>query len=135
MKIRRARPKDASSIAALAASFGLDYPGMESDPAWVAEDGGRIVGSVCLMRHPDSVELVALGVDPAFRRLGLAGRLVRALLDETDGVVHLATIIPDFFARCGFVRTEDMPAGMRKDPSWCEGCDRTRCAVMVWKAR
>lgn len=135
MKIRKAHPEDAPRIRALAASLGLDYPGIESDPSWCAEDGGRVVGSVCLMTHPASLELAALGVDPAFRGRGLGRRLVRALLDDTAGDIHLATIIPDFFALCGFVRTGAMPAGMLKDPSWCEGCDRTRCAVMVRKAR
>ena len=135
MKIRKARPEDGPGIRALAASLALDFPGMESGPAWCAADGGRVAGAVCLMIHPDSRELVALGVDPAFRGRGLGGRLVRALLDETEGDVHLATVIPEFFAPFGFVRTEAMPAGMAKDPSWCEGCDRTRCAVMVRKAR
>jgi len=135
MKIRKARPEDWPKIRALAASLGLDYPGMESDPAWCAEDGGRVVGSVCLMTHPDSLELVALGMDPAFRGRGWGRRLVRALLDETRGDIHLATIIPEFFARNGFVRIETGPPGMAKDPSWCEGCDRSLCAVMVRKAR
>ena len=127
--------EDAPRIAALAASLGLDYPEMESDPAWVAEDGGRVVGSVSLMTHPDSLELVALGVDPDFRGRGLGRRLVQALLQATPGDVHLATIIPDFFTGRGFARAESAPAGMEKDPSWCEGCDRKRCAVMVRKAR
>ena len=135
MKIRKARREDGPRIRTLAASLALDYPGMESDPAWCADDGERIVGSVCLLSHPDSLELVALGVDPDFRGRGLGKRLVEALLGETAAYVHLATVIPDFFAACGFVRIDDMPAGMRKDPSWCEGCDRSRCAVMVRKAR
>jgi N-acetylglutamate synthase-like GNAT family acetyltransferase len=87
------------------------------------------------MTHPDSLELAALGVDPAFRGRGMGRRLVEALLEETPGDVHLATIIPDFFGRCGFVVIETMPPGMAKDPSWCDGCDRSRCAVMVRKAR
>ncbi len=135
MEIRRARQEDAARIAALAAFLGLDYPGMESDPAWVAEAGGRIVGSVSLMSHPDSLELVALGVDPKFRGRGLGRRLVLALLEATKGDVHLATVIPEFFAGCGFVRTGSPPPGMAKDPSWCEGCDRGRCTVMVRKGR
>jgi len=135
MRIRKARKKDAPRIAALAASLGLEYPGVESDPAWVAEEGGRIVGSVSLMKHPDSLELVALGVDRDFRGRGLGRRLVQALLEAARGDVHLATIIPDFFASCGFVRAEVVPAGMQKDPSWCEGCDRKRCAVMVRRVR
>ncbi len=135
MKIRKARPEDAAGIAVLAGSLGLDYPGIGSDPAWVAEEDGRIVGSVSLMTHPDSKELVALGVDPRCRNKGLGRRLVRALLEATRSDVHLATVIPEFFAGCGFVPEDNAPPGMAKDPAWCEGCDRTRCAVMVWKAR
>ena len=135
MEIRKARPKDAARIDALAGSLGLDYPEIGSDPAWVAEEDGRIVGSVSLRTHPDSLELVALGVDPDFRGRGLGRRLVRALLEATPGAVHLATIIPGFFAGCGFVPADDFPPGMAKDPSWCEGCDRARCAIMVRSGR
>jgi len=135
MRIRKACSEDAPRIAALAASLGLDYPGMGSDPAWIAEEGGRIAGSISLMTHPDSLELVALGVDPDFRGRGLGRRLVRTLLKAAGGDVHLATIIPEFFSGFGFLRDADAPAGMAKDPSWCEGCDRKRCTIMVRKAR
>jgi N-acetylglutamate synthase-like GNAT family acetyltransferase len=131
MNIRKARREDAPAVRALAASLGLDYPGMESDPAWIAEAEGRLAGSVSLMIHPDSLELVALGVDPAFRGRGLGKRLVQALWDDADDEIHLATVIPGFFARCGFVRTAGGPAGMTKDPRWCEGCDPAKCTIMV----
>lgn len=135
MKIRRSRPDDAPRIAALASSLGLDYPGMGSDPAWIAEEEGRLAGSVSLMTHPDSLELVALGVNPSFRGRGLGNLLVRALLDDTAGDVFLATVIPDFFTPCGFLRIAAAPAGMAKDPSWCEGCEPEKCAIMVRKSR
>jgi N-acetylglutamate synthase-like GNAT family acetyltransferase len=131
MNIRKARREDAPTVRALAVSLGLDYPGMESDPAWIAEAEGRLAGSVSLRTHPDSFELVALGIDPAFRGRGLGKRLVRALCDDTDGEIHLATVIPGFFARCGFVRIARGPSGMAKDAVWCEGCDRAKCAIMV----
>jgi N-acetylglutamate synthase-like GNAT family acetyltransferase len=135
MSIRKALPRDAAAVSALAASLALDYPGIESDPAWVAEEGGRIVGSVNLATHADSLELVALGIDPAWRGRGLGRGLVEALLGQASGDVWLATVIPDFFALSGFARAEAAPPGMKKDPSWCEGCDRSRCTIMVWKAR
>jgi N-acetylglutamate synthase-like GNAT family acetyltransferase len=135
MIIRKALAGEGARVAALAASLGLEYSGIEADPAWVAEEEGLILGSVSLMTHPDSLELVALGVEPARRGRGLGRRLVRALLDETDGDIFLATVIPEFFAGCGFVRADAVPAGMAKDAVWCEGCDKSLCAVMVRRRR
>ena len=134
MVIRRAAPSDRPLIRGLAERLGLDYPDMENDPFWVAEDGGTIAGMVGLKRHGDADELVGLGVDPALRSAGLGRRLVEALAAEVPGDVYLATIIPGFFAPCGFAVIPAGPAGMmKKDPSWCEGCPRERCTIMVRK--
>ncbi|MCX6563027.1 MAG: GNAT family N-acetyltransferase [Candidatus Aminicenantes bacterium] len=131
MKIRKARTSDLPGIRRLAESLGLDYPGLENDRFRVAEDGEVIAGIVALKYRADCEELVALGVDPRYRKKGLGRKLVRVLLDETPTDVFLATTIPEFFERCGFVRASAAPAGMAKDPSWCEGCRKDRCVIMV----
>ena len=131
MIIRKARPEDRGRIRRLAEQLDLDYPAMENDPFWVAEDGGRTAGIVGLLEHPDCRELVALGVDPELRRGGIGRRLVDALADETPGPVYLATVIPKFFARCRFEVVPAAPAGMAKDPAWCEGCAKEKCTIMV----
>lgn len=137
MRTRKARKADLPRIVALARSLGLDYPGMEGDDLWVAEDdGGRIVGAVALKKHPDCLELCALGVEPLSRGRGAAKALVEALLAETPGPVHLATVIPGFFESCGFraIETgipETFPA--KRATAWCDGCDRSRCTVMLRK--
>ena len=131
--IRNAALEDRPRIRILAERLGLDYPGMENDAFWVAEEDGMIVGMVGLKRHFDSDELVSLGVDPDKRSGGLGRRLVEALAAEVAGDIHLATIIPGFFAGCGFGIIPQGPAGMKKDPSWCEGCPRERCTIMVRK--
>jgi len=131
MKIRKARTSDLPGIRRLAESLGLDYPGLENDRFWVADDGREIAGIVALKGRADCEELVALGVDPGYRKKGLGGKLVRAVLDETPSEVYLATIIPEFFERCGFVRASAAPAGMAKDPAWCEGCRKDFCVIMV----
>jgi N-acetylglutamate synthase-like GNAT family acetyltransferase len=136
MIIRRAAPEDRPGIRKLAERLGLDYPGMEDDPFWAAVEDGAVIGMVGLKRHADSDELVSLGVDPDKRSGGLGRKLVEALAAEVRGKIHLATIIPGFFAGCGF---EVIPAGpdgmMKKDPSWCEGCPRERCTIMVRNKR
>ncbi len=131
MNIRSIRPEDWPSARALAARLALDYEGMEADRFWVAEEGGKIAGLVGLKRRSDCLELVGLGVEPGRRQAGIGGGLVEALFRAAGADVYLATIIPGYFARHGFVAADVIPAGMVKDPAWCEGCPRTGCTVMV----
>jgi N-acetylglutamate synthase-like GNAT family acetyltransferase len=137
MRVRKAATSDLLSIVGLARSLDLDYPGMEGDALWVAEaDRDRIVGAVALKKHPDCLELCALGVDPGFRGKGLAKALVEALVAGAPGAVHLATIIPGFFESCGFrIIKTDIPATFpaKRKTAWCEGCPRERCTVMLRK--
>ncbi len=53
---------------------------------------------------------------------------------DAPGLVHLATVIPSFFAACGFrTITNDIPATFpaKRQTDWCEGCPRERCTVML----
>lgn len=129
--IRNARPEDFPAVRRLAETLDLDYPGMESDRFWLAEEAAGIRGIVALLRHPDCLELVSLGVAPEARSAGLGGRLIETLVASADGDVYLATVIPDYFERHGFVRTVRAPRGLAKDPAWCDGCDKARCTVMI----
>ena len=132
MRIRRALPEDIPPAVELAGLLGLDYPGMEADALWVADEDGRICGLVALKDHDDCRELCALGVEPEFRGRGAARALVEALMAETRGEVHLATIIPEFFGSCGFSRSSKIPATFpaKRETAWCQGCPRERCTVM-----
>ncbi len=131
MLIRIARPEDFPAIRKVAAPLGLDYTGMEKAPFWLAEDEGRIMGIVSLLTHPDCRELVSLGVDPDARKAGLGGKLIETVMAAAGTDVYLATVIPHYFERYGFVRTLRVPPGMAKDPAWCEGCEKHLCTVMV----
>ena len=136
MRARKAREADLPRIIELARSLGLDYPGMETDRLWVAEDEVRIIGAVAMKQQPDCLELCALGVEPGERGKGVARALVEALMAEAPGPVHLATVIPGFFEECGFVRTPDVPRSFieKRNTAWCNGCDRSLCTVMLRKA-
>ena len=136
MHIHKARPGKAAPAVKLARRLGLDYPGMEADELWVAEENGRTTGLVALKAHPDCLELSALGVDPGSRGQGVGKALVEALMAGARGDVHLATIIPGFFESCGFlIIQEDIPATFpaKRRTSWCEGCPQARCTVMLRK--
>ena len=135
MRVRKCRPEDLPCAVELARSLGLDYPGMESDRLWVAEESAEIVGLVALKEHPDCLELCALGVEPRFRGKGVGKDLVEALMAAASGRVHLATIIPEFFEACGFEKSADIPATFpeKRKTAWCDGCPQERCTVMVRK--
>ncbi len=135
MSVRKAKKGEAERAVALARALGLDYPGMDADELWIAERDGRVIGAVALKEHPDCLELCALGVEPGERGRGIGRDLVEALMAGAPGTVHLATIIPEFFEACGFVRARDIPATFpaKRGTGWCEGCPRERCAVMVRK--
>jgi N-acetylglutamate synthase-like GNAT family acetyltransferase len=131
MAIRRARARDWPQIFGLARECGLDYAGMEADEFWVAEEAGQVAGIVALKTHPECRELCALGVEAAWRGRGIGAGLVRHLLGETRGDIHLATVIPEFFERLGFERSDGIPPSLVKDEEWCAGCRRENCRVMV----
>jgi N-acetylglutamate synthase-like GNAT family acetyltransferase len=135
MRVRKCRPEDVPRAFELAKSLDLDYPGMEADRLWVAEEAGEIVGLVALEKHPDCLELCGLGVDSRFRKKGLGKALVEALLANAPGDIHLATVIPGFFETCGFERASDIPATFpaKRKTAWCEGCPQERCTVMLRK--
>ncbi len=135
MSVRKALPEDLRPAVELAEKLGLDYPGLEADPLWIAAaEDGRIVGLAALKTHSDCLELCALGVEPEQRGKGIAGKLVEALLAEAPGGVHLATVIPGFFETCGFhIIKEDIPATFpaKRLTAWCDGCTRELCTVML----
>lgn len=133
MRVRKAVPEDVPAAVALARRLDLDYPGLEADRLWVAEEDGRVMGLVTLTAHPDCLELCALGVDPVRRGRGTAKALVEALMAEAPGAVHLATIIPGFFEACGFRAAAEVPATFpaKRATPWCDGCRRDLCTVMT----
>lgn len=131
MRVRKARKADFLQIVQLARKYSLDYAGMEADDFWVVGEAGRIRGICGLKRHPECVELCALGVEEKWRRLGLGIQLARAVVRNVKGELFLATVIPDFFVRLGFERAEAVPASMVKKAEWCAGCTPELCTVMV----
>jgi N-acetylglutamate synthase-like GNAT family acetyltransferase len=131
MRVRKANKADFPAIIRLARKYNLDYAGMEADGFWVAEEGGRVRGICGLKKHHECWELCALGVEEAWRGQGWGGKLVRAVIREVPGNLHLATIIPVFFARFGFKKADIVPASMIKKTEWCAGCTPELCTVMV----
>jgi ribosomal protein S18 acetylase RimI-like enzyme len=86
------------------------------DRLWLAEDGGRIVGSIAIAGHTDrTAQLRWFLVAPQARGCGLGSRLLRAALDfcreREFGFVFLWTLsdlkaAAHLYQRAGFSRTE-----------------------------
>jgi N-acetylglutamate synthase-like GNAT family acetyltransferase len=131
MRVRKAKKADFPDIIRLAKMYNLDYSGMEADDFWVAEESGRIRGICGLKKHLECSELCALGVDEEVRGRGWGGQLVRAVLRDAPGELYLATVMPSFFARFGFEKTDVVPGSMVKKAEWCAGCTPELCTVMV----
>lgn len=123
-----------SYVARIAWRLALDYPGMEKDTFFVAEERGKIVGILGLKEHGEFLELVAVGVLEEYRSLGVGKKLVEEALKNVAGrKVYLLTTVPGFYEKLGFESVEDKPEKLQKEPAWCSGCDRTKCVVMVKK--
>ena len=131
MRIRKAKKADFPDIIRLAKLYNLDYADMEEDGFWVVEEGGRIRGICGLKKHPECLELCALGVDEEWRGRGWGGLLVRAVLRDVPAELYLATVIPGYFSRFGFKKAEAVPASMVKKAEWCAGCRPELCTVMM----
>jgi N-acetylglutamate synthase-like GNAT family acetyltransferase len=135
MTIRRAKKGDFPQILRIARKYDLNYLGMEADDFWVAAEGEIILGICGLRKSPDCRELCSLGVEEAHRGRGLGRKLVERLLRDVRGDVHLATVIPAFFARLGFEKTAARPVSMVKTEEWCAGCTPELCTVMIRKKK
>ena len=57
MRVRKAHLDDIPRAVELARRLDLDYPGMELDRLWVAEESVEIVGRVALKEQPDCLAL------------------------------------------------------------------------------
>jgi N-acetylglutamate synthase-like GNAT family acetyltransferase len=135
MMIRKARKNDFPQILEIARKYDLNYQGMEADDYWVADEGKVILGICGLRRNPDCLELCSLGVLETHRGRSLGKKLVQSLLSDVRGDIHLATVIPQFFARLGFERTAARPPSLVKTEEWCAGCTPELCTVMIKKKR
>ena len=133
MVTRPAKESEMDKIRSMAEKFNLDTESMPADEFLVAEDEGQITGFVRLIKHPGCDELCSLGVIKEKQGQGIGKKLVKAIIEKAPENLYAASITPDFFEKLGFKRVKEVPSCMKKDPAWCEGCDREKCAVMKYE--
>jgi amino-acid N-acetyltransferase len=107
----------------------------------VAEDNGRIVGAGSLLEmSPALSEVRSLVVAPEYRKYGIGGRIVDALVDEARArgipTVFTLTRAVLFFERLGFIITEkeNFPEKVWRDCNLCPvqfACDEVAMVKSV----
>ncbi len=113
MLIRPATAQDQPHIISLARAERINPTGLNWPKFIVAEEGGEIIGAVQLRNHPDgSQELGSLVVAPAFRRRGVAAKMIERCLGGASGRVLIITggAHADYYARWGFRRIKPREA-------------------------
>ena len=136
MIVRKASKEDMPYVVRIAWRLALDYPGMENDTFFVAEERGKIVGILGLKDFGEFLEMLSVGVLEEYRKMGIGRKLVEEALKSVTGrPVYLLTTIPRFYESLGFEKTTRVPEALKKDPAWCAGCDKNQCTVMVRMTR
>lgn len=132
MIVREASKEDMPYVARVAWRLALDYPGMEKDHFFVAEERGKIIGILGLKDHGEFVEVLSVGVLEEYQGTRLGKKLVdEALKSVKKRVVYLLTVIPGFYEQFGFRIVEQYPEALKKDAAWCAGCDKSKCRAMI----
>jgi len=131
MIVRTAAASEMSDITRIAWRLALDYPGLENDLFFVAEERGKIVGILGLKDFGDFLEMRAVGVLEEYRQMGTGRKLVEEALKSFKGQpVYLLTTIPRFYEPLGFKKADKIPPDLEKNNDWGAGCDRKKCTAM-----
>jgi N-acetylglutamate synthase-like GNAT family acetyltransferase len=131
MTVRYVTTQDLPALQKLLKALDLFQENFNFEDTLVAEEKGRFIGLAHIRTVDGHKELTHVGVLPAYRRRGIARKLVETLLKDVNDTVFLNTIEPDFFLKLGFIRTEDFPKQFRKPAGWCDQCIPERCTPMV----
>ena len=109
--LRHSNPSDLPFIKEKVSSWSLDPDSLDKGTWLIASDASGPIAFGRLKPHKDFLELANIGVLPERRNSGIASSLIQALLKEAgNNPVWLATQIPDFFKKFGFVIDDAAPA-------------------------
>lgn len=108
-KLRLAKMEDLTKVTALLRLLDLPTEGVREniEHFFVAEEDGKIIGSVGLELYDDTCLLRSLAVHPGYQGRGLGAKLMKRALDyarerEMKEIVLLTMTAKDFVKRFGF---------------------------------
>jgi N-acetylglutamate synthase-like GNAT family acetyltransferase len=106
---REARPEDREKIRELLTETGLpvESVGGGTTKFYIAEDGGRFLGTAGFEFYGDDALLRSVAIQPSHQRHGIGSLIVSRMLDEArrgkiTKVILLTETAKDFFLRKGF---------------------------------
>ncbi len=106
--------------------------------AFVAREGGAIVGCAALEVYPEGALLRSVAVAPAARGRGVGRRLTQAALTfarsvEVPAVYLLTTTAESYFPKYGFVRIarEQVPPGVQASIEFRSACPSSAIVMAV----
>jgi N-acetylglutamate synthase-like GNAT family acetyltransferase len=118
--IRVGTDEFAGKVKQIATGMELDMGDFNIRDFLLAFSGDALAGFVRMRKYSDCLELSTLGVLREYRKKGLGKKLVLALLDKFPGEkVFVTTVIPGFFLKCGFAKTENYPDSLTPKINFC----------------
>ena len=135
--IRKAKKEDKAPILKLVKETGLFVPHLRYQDFFVAYRGQNIVGVARWKTHKKNKmhELSNVGVKDGWRKCGIGSMIVSKVMDNAKYDVYLNTITPGFYEKLGFKQIKDAPKQIKKNSSWCKGCDKKSCTAMIKQAQ
>lgn len=136
--MRQARTEDLPQVLQLLKEAGLPLEGVAQHLGnFLLEfDGEKLTGCAGLEVWGQAGLLRSVAVHPEYRSRGIAGRLVRALLEQArrrglKSVSLLTTTAQDYFPRFGFVGVEraELPAALHASEEFRGACPDSAAAL------
>ncbi len=131
--IRRATISDYEQILQILKDRELEYPSLNLDNFWIAEDGNIIVSITRFEDIGNCYFISSVGTKKDFEGKGLASKLIKKISNQQKDV-YLYTIIPDFFEKLGFKTVKTPPFLPRREVFNCKDCSPNVCVCMIRRA-
>ena len=100
-------------------NFELDDRALESKDFLVLSKNEQVLAFGRLRHHTHCDELCSVGVIEEARHIGLASKLIKALIASTTRPLYLVCIIPTFFESFGFEICAEYPAEIQDKLRYC----------------
>lgn len=101
------------------AEFELDNRALEAKDFLVLSKNEQLLAFGRLRHYEHCAELCSVGVIEVARNLGLASKLIKALIQTANKPLYLVSIIPSFFENLGFEICNDYPQEMEEKLQYC----------------